>query len=351
MEDGYICYVSKGGDLMAARFDSKSLALGLPVRMTTGVARREFTGAALFDISAAGQLVYASGESRAIGYLVRADGVRNDTLPFGRLAFLNSAFSPDGKRAAVTVDGAQGVELRVFDLIANRQVVWVTKPVLSQPIWSAMGDRLLFSAGDTLFVGSPDLATPPQVAAVFREPFVPFHWLKNGHVIGLLTSTNRVATLDLVIGASSLRPLRDNASFPTVSPNERWLMYADAVGGAIWVEPLPSTGKRFVAVDLGAGEPLWRADNEIAVGTYDAAGQYYDRVALAPGQERPLGAARRWITLQDFRDTPGPSVSITPDGRIVYLQGAREQPLRFLRVVPSWTTQVRAAVDSAEQRR
>jgi hypothetical protein len=115
--------------------------------------------------------------------------------------------------------------------------------------------------------------------------------------------------------------------------------------------PLPSTGKRFVAVDLGAGEPLWRADNEIAVGTYDAAGQYCDRVALAPGQERPLGAARRWITLKDFRDTPGPSVSITPDGRIVYLQGAREQPLRFLRVVPSWTTQVRAAVDSAEQRR
>ncbi|MFY7920937.1 MAG: protein kinase domain-containing protein [Gemmatimonas sp.] len=348
--DGYICYVSKDGNLMAARFDRKSLALGLSVRMTTGIARREFTGAALFDISPAGQLVYASGDSRGIGYLVRADGTRLDTLPFGRLAFLNSAFSADGARAAVTVDGAQGVELRVFDLESNRQFVWVTKPVLSQPIWNAEGDRLLFSAGDTVFVGSPDMATPPRAAAVFTEPFVPFHWLKNGRVAGLMSSTNRIATFDLAAGAASLQPLRDNASFPTVSPNQRWLMYADAVGAAIWVEPLPSNGKRFVAVDGGAGEPLWRADNEIAVGTYDADGQYYERVTLAPEQERPLGAARRWITLHEFRDTPGPSVSITPGGRIVYLQGAREQPMRFLRVVPSWTTRVRAAVDSAEQR-
>ena len=50
-----------------------------------------------------------------------------------------------------------------------------------------------------------------------------------------------------------------------------------------------------------------------------------------------------------FRDTPGWSFSIMPGGDVVYLQspGGGEAP--YVRVVPGWVKQMKAAVDQANR--
>ena len=45
--------------------------------------------------------------------------------------------------------------------------------------------------------------------------------------------------------------------------------------------------------------------------------------------------------------TAGPSSMPTADGRIVYVRGAAEVPVRYFRVVPNWVAKMKRAVDEA----
>ena len=50
-----------------------------------------------------------------------------------------------------------------------------------------------------------------------------------------------------------------------------------------------------------------------------------------------------------FADTPGWSNRSTRDGGIIYVQGPPETSGAFLRVVPNWVSQARAAVAEANK--
>src|SRR5690606_21803648 len=133
IDGGDLAYISFGGDLLAAPVDLATGVVGKSVRLITGVARRNYTGAGTYALSATGTLVYAQGENEALGYLVTADNAGLDTLDVGREPFLRWNLSPDGRQLAAVVEALDGDELRIYDLETGRNVVFARHPEIRQP--------------------------------------------------------------------------------------------------------------------------------------------------------------------------------------------------------------------------
>jgi hypothetical protein len=140
--------------------------------------------------------------------------------------------------------------------------------------------------------------------------------------------------------------LASDATFVRISPNGRWMAYSDGAINSIWLEPFPSDGTRF-QVASNVAEPLWISESLLAFWLFVDGGIWVDVVDLTPTGRAPIGRRRRWLALPGFRDTAGQSFNISPDGRVLYVQGADEQPARFLRVIPNWVEQMKRAVDEA----
>ena len=63
----------------------------------------------------------------------------------------------------------------------------------------------------------------------------------------------------------------------------------------------------------------------------------------------PACPRRRWLALPDFIRALGPAYTLTPDGRVLYLRGAPERPVTYLRVIPDWVSKMKHAVDEANR--
>ena len=74
-----------------------------------------------------------------------------------------------------------------------------------------------------------------------------------------------------------------------------------------------------------------------------------DRVTINFSGPAPTFARRRWLALSDFVDVVGPSYTLTHDGKVVYLRGAPERPVAYLRVIPEWVSKMKHAVDEANR--
>jgi hypothetical protein len=72
-------------------------------------------------------------------------------------------------------------------------------------------------------------------------------------------------------------------------------------------------------------------------------------MAVIPSANPPMGSRRRWLQPQEFRTTAGMSFALSPDGRVVYVRGAAEVPVRYLRVILHWVDRMKRAVDAANR--
>jgi len=90
-------------------------------------------------------------------------------------------------------------------------------------------------------------------------------------------------------------------------------------------------------------EPLWLSDTEIV---YRSGVSWYSSKLDATTGE-PTGTPTLWARDPRFSDTAGWSNRLSWDGGIIYVQGPEQSSGRYLRVVPGWVSQMKAAVDSA----
>jgi len=72
-------------------------------------------------------------------------------------------------------------------------------------------------------------------------------------------------------------------------------------------------------------------------------------VRIVPSADPPLGERRRWLELPEFRETEGQSFTLSPDGRVVYVRGTAESPVRYLRRDSQPVEQMQRAVDAANR--
>jgi serine/threonine-protein kinase len=348
VEGHYLTYVSIDGDLLAAPVELRTGRVGRSVRMASGIGLADYTANGSFAIASSGTLVYAQGDNRSVGHLVHLSDAGIDTLPVGREAFVTFESSPDGRRLAAVVEGLEGMELRIYDLSSGRYLTWIRRPVITHAVWSPAGDRVLFGASDSLFVGSPDRSGAPEFL-LYVPRVEALQWMPDDRLFGIRWNPNAAVALRLDQRPVTIDSLFSDTGFFWLSADGRWVAYNNAAFTEAWIEPLPRDGRRFQAAAGNLLEIQWLSASDLAVPIMDGPRTRLERVTVVPTANPPVRNQGWWADAPEFRETNGPSFAAVPGGGVIYLRGAVGRPASYLRVVPHWVERMKQAVDEANR--
>lgn len=130
---------------MAASFDLNKLSLaGPPVTLVEGILENAAAGAAQYDVSAAGTLVYIPGSARAPLKLVWVDRKgAEQPINVPAHAYFLPRIAPDGQRVAVGIEETDP-QIWVYDTKrdALTRLTFQGKPNVD-PIWTRDGQRIV----------------------------------------------------------------------------------------------------------------------------------------------------------------------------------------------------------------
>jgi len=348
VEGRYLAWMSIVGDLLAAPVDLRTGRVGRAVRMASGIGLADYTANGSFAIAPSGTLVYAQGDNRSVGHVVHLTAAGMDTLPVGREAFLTFEYSPDGRRLAAVVEGLEGMELRIHDLSSGRYQTWIRRPVITHPVWSPAGDRLLFGADDSIFVGAPDRSGPAEF--VLHLPnFEVLRWMPDDRVFGQRWEPNAAGVLRLDRRPVTVDSLFSDNGFAWPSADGRWIAYTNLAYTEAWIEPIPRDGRRYLAAAGSIADIQWLSGSELGVPITDGPRTRVERVTVDARANPPVQHRGWWADAPQFRDTNGPSFAMGFGGGVIYLRGAVGRPASYLRVVPRWVDRMKRAVDEANR--
>jgi serine/threonine-protein kinase len=347
----YLVYISWDGNLVAAHYDPERNLVGRPVSLLSGM-RREAVGEAQFDISANGALVLAPGRDATLGHMVRRyPGREPELLPIEPANYQRFDLTRDGRWFASAVQGAEGTELRIYDLKNGQRTTWIRSEFVRHPLWSSDGQELLFSLRDTphwtVLLGAPSSGQRPDtVATMPYDPTSPDPVDWHDSHLAIAQDWSGGVTLRFDPGA---RPARfdtvvTGSRFSSLSPNGKLLLYQDSDRNRVIVTSFPTPGKRYQLASDGI-EPLWLSPTEVLY----RIGVSWFVVRVSPETGEPAGPPAFWARDPRFSDTSGWSNRPTRDGGIVYMQGPEEISAPTLRVIPNWVAKMKSAVDSVNR--
>ena len=335
---GHLVYADEGV-LYAVPFDVDRLEVtGGPVPVVEGVRQGiRIQGAAQFDISAAGHLVFVPGAAGGfnpdftLAVADRTGAMTRLDVPPG--PFVHVRASPDGTHLALDSDDGDEAVVWIYELGGASAVRRLTFGGRNQfPVWSPDGQRVAFQSdrdGDhAIFLQRADgvgeverLTTPAD-----GEDHIPESWSPDGRhlsfsVLGSLSFSLWIASLD----DGTATPFSDVESGGPIgsvfSPDGRWLAYRT---NGVYVEPFPATGARYQAPRVDRDfHPVWSPDGAelfyigsirsgqlVATRTSMPSGVTFGGPELTPFL---LTAGRIAITPRAF--------DVLPDGRFVGLVG------------------------------
>jgi dipeptidyl aminopeptidase/acylaminoacyl peptidase len=273
LPNGDVAYVTSNGDLLVAPFDEKTMTFTAPGSVVErGVRIDNWAGAAMFDVSRTGHLMYApSGEQETDRVVwVDRDGKVELVDPEWGGPFVTPTLSPDGKKLVVVVETAGGTALWTKDLSGGLpSQLTIGRGPFASPAWSPDSRRVAFVS----FASIPSMISSRNVdgsgqaeqLSLPLDGILSMTWAPDGR---LVYSRERSGG-EVDIGA--WHPDRDSTervvvdvdgrvSTPAVSPDGRWIAYALAnqMERNVWVTRFPDGGDDVwpVTVD-GGSEPAW----------------------------------------------------------------------------------------------
>jgi Tol biopolymer transport system component len=275
---GHILYVA-GGTLFAVGFDLNSLTVTTPtpVPVLEGVVMKE-SGAADFDISANGTLVYIGGggdlSQRSVAWVDAAG--KQQLLPAVEPgAYRSLSVGPGGRQIAFE-DGPPGDgNLWIYDIAhATRNRLTSGDGDDRNPMWTPDGQRIVFASNrdgrlgvyaiNADGTGSIDrLASVPEAFELW-----PQSWTKDGKtlVVSVAGVTQTAADiLDITIDGGKVAPRIATPSIetqPAVSPNGELIAYMVLRENRpnINVERFPAMGDRRTVSSNSGLLPRWSMD-------------------------------------------------------------------------------------------
>jgi Tol biopolymer transport system component len=355
---GYLIF-ARGTTLMAQPFDPKRPDVtGEPVAVLQGV--RHTRGGADFALAANGTLAYVptTAEASARSALVwvdRSGRVLARAVDDLIANPLHLRLSPDGRQIALTSGELNASELWVHDLGGRPPFLLAGGGLNGFGVWSPDGKTIAFftnrDKGATAIYTLPadGSARDPQLA--HRLQGLPTAWTSAGEVISWRFQNDIVAArVDGQGDVHDVVATPDAETFPSLSPDERWLAYvSNRTGSAeVWVKRYPDGAP--VRVSRSGGlEPVWSRDGREL---------FYRRddtmLAVAveqTGEALSFKAAVELFKEPSFLRSTVPvrgSYDVAPDGRFLMIQpeGGANRPAESDRIVviENWIEEVKRRV-------
>jgi len=352
---GHLLYV-RGETLFAVPFDLERLeATGPPLPVLDDVGTHPAQAAAQFSFSRNGTLAYISQSilhpPRSLVW-VTPDGTEQ-AVDLEPRTLANPRLSPDGRRLAVSMLVANETDLWVYELsrgIPSR--LTFESGLQEHPIWTADGQRLIYSREDVQFdlYWRPADGTGPEELLysseydLFAESVSP-----DGTVLAF--SEGHPETL----GDIWVLPL-DGDGKPTpflrtpfaegaarFSPDGRWLAYESNESGRleVYVQAFPGPGSKLQVSTDGGSSSVWSRDGKEL---------FYrdDRKMMAVGIDMgpPLTARRPRILFEGRyeRHRLSPNYDVARDGRFLMIKTPRELAPRQVNIVLNWFEELKRLV-------
>ena len=183
---GHLVY-GLSGVLLAVPFDlSQRRATGAAEPVVEGVMDGDArTGAMHFTVSDSGSLVYlagASGLRRSLTWVSREG--RLEGLPAEPLPYDSPRISPDGQRIAVNLNGTDGPDVHVYDLVRNQLTQVTSSPLRGRnALWTRDGKRVVFYSdrnGGGLHSMAVDGTGAVDRLTTTRAVQTPYSWSADG---------------------------------------------------------------------------------------------------------------------------------------------------------------------------
>ena len=354
--------------LMAAPFDLDRLAVtGNPFALEEDVLMADGSGgpaansgAAQFDVSRSGTLVFATGgfypaaPSRMV-WVDRSGRVEPIHTTTG--AFTRPRLSPDGRRAAVTLRPASRAEpagVYIADL-ARGALTPLTRGGEWGPLWSADGSHVLFQQDDGMGRVRADGSAP--IERLHESEAYPQTVTSDGATLLFhKTSSDSGANVWIMSpdGDRSPRPLLNtpaNEAWAELSPDNKWLAYGSDSSGRfeVYVQPFPGPGQREQISYGGADSPLWSRNGRelFFMSRGDVPGvERVHAVDVTPGVPFKSGTPRVLFQGRFGRTGAPTAYDVSPDGsRFLMVEhlDPPSQPVTQMRLVLNWFEELRRA--------
>jgi len=356
LPSGHLVYVHEG-TIYAIPLDPKTLApCGEAIPVVEGVACDPNSGGAQFSSSRTGTLIYRSGRAAATRWSVTwidSTGRMQPLRPTPAVC-LGPRLSPDGSRLALSVLGASGYEIWVYDWQRDLMTrLTMTSGFDGYPVWSPDGKLLAFESDRAGGVGNLYLMRSDGGAEALRltksrNPQSPGSFSPDGTRLAFCqfnpeTGGDEIWTLPIERTASGepapgkpalFLSVRGNLATPMFSPDGHWLAYTSDESGTteVYVRPFPGPDGRWQISSAGGTAPVW---------------SHHERALLFKTPERRIMLApytiednlfvpdkpRLWSEMQLPDSRLGQDFDLAPDGKRLALLLASEEPGGSPRVV------------------
>ncbi|HKO13085.1 MAG TPA: protein kinase [Acidobacteriaceae bacterium] len=272
---GYLLFIREGV-LMAQRFDAKRLQLmGDAYPLEQNAVEDKTVNHGIFALSDSGVLVYqsgtvAGGTSQLVWFDRRGKRLELTGSP-GEYATV--AISPDGKRLAVGSLRPSGVW--VFDISRGTGTrLTLDSTNNGQPAWSPDGKRIAFfsdRSGQTHIYDRASDGTGTTASLVVDDAAEEYPaWSPDGrYLVFERAPAGQGSRFDIwampLFGSRKVFPLVQTGlekSWPSISPNGKWLAYVSAVTGReeVYVVPFLQGSGQWLVSTGGGTRPRWRRD-------------------------------------------------------------------------------------------
>jgi len=374
VDTGHLVYAS-AGSLRAVRFDPEQLVVSTDPIPVVSQVRTLNSGAAQFDVSRNGTLVYMPGSSdgvagvgRSLVWVDRSGREQRINAPARSYAF--PRLSPDGQRVALDIRDQEN-DIWILDLKRETMTKLTTNPAADAwPIWTPDGAHLVFTSvrdgfGPNLFWQRSDFTGLAERLTTSTNSQNPHSFSPDGNtlivqevVTGTRNDLHLLATDTLLEGKPSLgkmetRPLLHSAdaeSAGEISPDGKWLAYYGNGSGTneVFVRAFPSvdSGGVWQISTAGGTRPAW-SRNGRELFYLDSNGAMtvvpvQTSPTFSPGKPKKLFDAN-WWTAQTGR-----TYDVSVDGqRFLAIKdptAAQGSALSTFNVVLNWTEELKQKI-------